>query len=310
MHFYKRTFARFRPTLSLLESRALPSATAAILGSRLDINCDAAGSSVQIRDNGLGAVTATIKSASGTVTASGKGITSIDIIGGAGNDTIDFRTTGNLLTALNLEEDLGGGNNSSYTDLYDGIQAVPVNLTINTGAASDSVLMNFGTINNANVNVHANLGDGPDSFNAIMFNGASGNSKVNMNVSGQNGPDRVDYDMYGKIDAKATVNIAADNTVSTNDRLVVRYHGELDGALKVAANGAASLYGVQALFQLDAASTGTLTVTVTNGRTTEGSIAQVTDHTSGPKTTILDRLENFLTEMPGMRVTHFMPVAI
>jgi hypothetical protein len=43
--------------------------------------------------------------------------------------------------------------------------------------------------------------------------------------------------MMGKIDATSTVTVQADNTATANDRLVVRYHGELDGKLLLDASG-------------------------------------------------------------------------
>jgi hypothetical protein len=307
MHFYTRKPARFSPALNLLEGRALPSATVAVLGSKLDITCDAAGSSVQIRDNGKGDVAVSVRSIDGTVTASAHAITDIAVHGKAGNDTVDFRTTGNLITALNLHEDLGAGNDYAYTDLYNGISGVPLNIDIDGGAGADSAVMHFGAITKSTVNVHAALGDGADSFSAVMFAGAGPNSVVNMSVAGQGGPDRVDYNVMGKIDATATVTVQADNTAAANDRLVVRYHGELDGKLNVNVNGAASLYGVQALFGLDPASTGSLTTVVQTGTTAIGSTAQVTDHAGGTVVTILDRLENILTEPMGMTVTRFTP---
>jgi hypothetical protein len=310
MQLHNRQSCSFQPTLTLLEGRALPSATATILGSKLDITCDDAGSMVQIRDNGKGAVTAVVKSAGGSVSAAGAGITDIAVHGGPGNDIVDFRTTANLVTALHLHEDLGAGNDYSFMDLYRGVSGGPLNIEVNGGTGADAVLAEFGTINNAPVNFHAALGDGADSCNVVLFNGVSGHSTVNMNVAGQSGPDRVDYNVMGKIDAAAKLNIHADNTTTANDRLIVRYRGELDGAFNLDVDKAAAMYGVQALFALDAASTGTLTTIVRDGTNEFGSSLQVTDHTGGTKVTILDRLENILTEAPGTKVTVFNPAAI
>lgn len=305
MHLNSRTPDRFQPTLTALEGRAVPSAAVTVIGSKLDITCDDAGSFIQIRDNGRGDVTVSVKSATGTLTAAGAGIADISVHGKAGNDTVDFRTTGNLLHALSLHEDLGAGNDYSYSDLYRGISGVPLVLDVNAGAGTDSVVTHFGTIDRAYVNVRAALGDGADYFTAVMFSGVGPRSVVNMGVAGQGGADRVDYNLMGKIDATSTVTIYADNTVTSNDRLITRYRGELDGKLNLNVNGAASLYGVQALFTLDAASTGTLTTTVKTATGTIGSTARVTDHTGSAKVTVLDRLENILTEPYGIDVTRF-----
>jgi len=305
MHLTSRTPDRFQPALTSLENRAVPSAAATIVGSKLDITCDDAGSFVQIRDNGQGAVTVYMKNATGVLTAAGSGINDIAVHGGAGNDTVDFRTTGNLIHALSLHEDLGAGNDYSYTDLYRGISGVPLVLDINAGAGTDSVVTQFGTIDRSYVSVHAALGDGADYFNAVMFSGVGPRSVVNMSVTGQGGADRVDYNLMGKIDATSSVTVYADNTATANDRLVARYRGELDGKLTLDVNGAASMYGVQALFALDAASTGSVTTVVQTATGTVGSTARVTDHTGLPKITVLDRLENILTEPAGIDVVKF-----
>ena len=126
MQFQVRPTFRFQPLLTLLEGRALPSASITALGAKLDITCDDAGSAVQVRDNGKGDVTVVVKSATGTVTAAGTGITDVAVHGKAGNDSVDFRTTGNLIHALTLHEDLGAGNDYSYTDLYNGVSGVPL----------------------------------------------------------------------------------------------------------------------------------------------------------------------------------------
>src|SRR5207244_10997760 len=87
MHLKSRTPDHFQPTVTALESRALPSAAVAVIGSKLDITCDDAGSAVQVRDNGKGDVTVVVKSATGTVTAAGTGITDVAVHGKAGNDS-------------------------------------------------------------------------------------------------------------------------------------------------------------------------------------------------------------------------------
>src|SRR5438132_5087179 len=148
MHRKSRTPDRFQPTVTAIESRALPSAAVAVIGSKLDITCDDAGSAVQVRDNGKGDVTVVVKSATGTVTASGTGITDVAVHGKAGNDSVDFRTTGNLIHALSLHEDLGAGNDYSYTDLYNGVSGVPLNIDLDGGVGADSGVVHFGQIKN------------------------------------------------------------------------------------------------------------------------------------------------------------------
>src|SRR5205085_6150977 len=116
------------------------------------------------------------------------------------------------------------------------------------GSGADSANTQFAAIANAQVTGHFAMGDGADACTTVLFSGASGNSTVNLAVAGQTGADRVDDNLMGKIDAAANVTVRADNTTTANDRLVVRYKGELDGKLNVNVDKAATLYGVQALF--------------------------------------------------------------
>ena len=73
---------------------------------------------------------------------------------------------------------------------------------------------------------------------------------------------------------------------------------------------AASWYGVQTKFTFDAASTGLLTAVVRDGSGAYGSTIQVTDHGSGPKSSDIDRLDHYLTQMDGTTTTHFNPAAL
>src|SRR5205814_356669 len=106
-----------------------------------------------------------------------------------------------------------------------------------------------------------------------------------------------------KIDAAATLDIKASNAALANDRLVVRYKGELDGKLNVTIDRAAAGYGVQGYFALDAGSTGKLSTVVDNGQKSYRSSFVVTDHSGLKKVSVLDRLGLFLTEADGTKVT-------
>lgn len=302
MHLDKRPRNAFKPELVALETRSVPSATVSVAGAKMTINTDPLGGLVQIRDDGRGNVTVN----GGGVTQAA-GIKQIVVEGGAGTDTIDFRTTGNLLHALDIHVNLGAGTDRAYFDLYRGISGVPLDIDIAAGTGPDSVDVMFGAITAATVNVHAAMGYGADTTTVTMFNGASGASRVNLDVAGETGADRVDLNVMGKIDAAAIVNQRVENVADANDRVLLRYRGELDGKLNVNIDKAAAQYGVQSRFALDAASVGTLRTVVSNGTAVFGSSLIVTDHTGDAKVSVLDRLENILTSPPGTKVTRFRP---
>jgi hypothetical protein len=295
------------PTVKLsldhLEAREVP-ATVTLVGSQLQVTGDDAANAVVVVDDGHGDVTATITTGATVVSGGGKGVSKIVIRGNGGDDTLDYRLTATMLRAEDLDIDMGAGNDRVRMDLYRGISGVPLNLSVAGGAGNDSAEIRFGTINNANVNVHAALGAGADTFSLIMFSGLTGNSHMTVDAAGNGGADKVDMNLMGKIDAGATLDIHAANSADANDRLVVRYKGELDGKLNVTVDQAAVDYGVQGYFALDPASTGKVTATVNDGHLLHHSSVVVTDHTGGPKVSVLDRLGETLTESVGMKATY------
>jgi hypothetical protein len=306
MRFSKQTnsqFAPFKPELGVLERREVPSATVTVVGGKMEITGDGSANAVVIRDDGSGNVSATVVTGSTQVTRSASKVNQIVVHTLGGDDSVSFQLTRNMLTALDLDVDVGAGNDRVAIDLYRGVSGVPLEIEIDGGVGYDSAQVQFGKINNANVTLDASLGQDSDSANVVFFDGVSGNSKIDANVSGDTGADRVDFNIMGKIDSAANLDIHASNSLDANDRLLLRYRGELDGNLSAEIDGAAAAYGVQARFALDPTSEGTLAVRARNAKGVRESSAQVTDHTGDAKVTILDRLENRLTAPAGIKVT-------
>ncbi|MFL5338806.1 MAG: hypothetical protein ACJ8F7_01450 [Gemmataceae bacterium] len=300
----------FQPRLVALEGREVPSATATVLGNKLAIQADNAGSVISITDDGLGHVSASVTSAGGTVSTKGSNVTQIAVTGGEGNDRVYFALAGTLKTALKMDMDLGAGNDHASMDFYRGISNSAVNVNVRAGVGNDSVESIYGTMTDAAVSYKASLGTGNDASSVTLFNGLSGNSKATFDVAGDTGADRVDFNVMGKIDAAAALKLHAENSTDANDRVTIRYRGELDGTLTANVDKAASWYGVQSKFTLDAASTGSLTAVVRDATGAYGSTLTVTDHTAGPVASDIDRLDHYLSEMTGTNVTHFDPSAI
>jgi hypothetical protein len=305
MHLSQRTFS-FKPELSVLDQRTVPSASVSVAGSKMIIQADDLGGLVQIRDDGRGNVTVGGPNGSALL-GRGAGIKQIVVHGGDGNDVIDFRTTGMLRHMLELDMDLNSGNDRAYLDLYRGISGVPLNIDIEGGTGNDSVEAHFGTISNGYVTFNAALGEGNDSATIALFKGLSGNSQASFGLSGDSGADRFDLNIMGKIDAASMLNAHIENQADADDRVLVRYKGELDGQFNLNVDKAASRYGVQSRFALDADSAGTLNAVVSDGTTTWASSLVVVDHTGGTKVSVLDRLDNILTSPAGTKVTIFAP---
>lgn len=306
MQFSKQSnseFASFKPAVNVLEGRELPSATISVAGGKMEITGDNAANAVVIRDDGSGNVSATVITGSSQASRTASKINQIVIHTQGGDDSVSFQLTKNMLTALDLDIDLGAGNDRAAIDLYRGLSGVPLDISLDGGAGYDSAQVQFGAINNSNVHLNASLGQGSDTMNVVFFNGVSGTSTVDANIAGASGADRIDCNVMGKIDAGSTLNLHIANAMDANDRLVLRYRGELDGNLRADIDGAAASYGAQARFALDAASDGTVSTRVHDAIGVHESSAQVIDHSGTARITILDRLERLLTELPGVKVT-------
>jgi len=315
MHFATRSSVRplsrsFKPLLEILEGRALLSAAITIVGHEMDIQADNAGSIISVTDDGSGTMNAWVKTGNQSINQMGHGINKLVIHGGAGNDHAYFQTKGTLLHALELDMDLGAGNDNADLNFDRGISGAPVHLNLGAGMGLDSMDLTFGNIANSEVDVTGNLGHKHDTFHSVLFGGLSGNSVLNYNLQGNGAANLVDLDLRGKIDATAALNVLDQNTPSANDRLKIRYHGELDGVMNVDVDQAAAWYGVQSQFTLDAASTGTLNVKLMDAWYEYDSSLTVTDHSGGPKVSVIDRLAGFLTSPDGTMVSTEGPLPL
>ena len=115
-------------TLERLDARDLPSATISQAGAHLLITGDDSANAVVVRDDGHGHITASITSGGSTITTKAAGVSKVVINTLGGDDSLDYRLTGNLLVAEELDVDLGAGNDRAYIDLYRGLSGVPYDL--------------------------------------------------------------------------------------------------------------------------------------------------------------------------------------
>ena len=312
MHLAKRSAVRpisrsFRPSIEVLEGRALPSAGITIVGHEMDVQADNAGSTISVTDDGNGTLSAWVKTGTQTISQIGHGINKVVIHGGDGNDVVYFQTSGILRQALELDVDTGAGSDRENLNLQRGINGTALTTNLTEGPGADSINLSFGSIQNANVNVNASLHSSRDYFSSVVFYGVSGNSTLNYNIQGNGSADHVDLNLMGKIDSTATVNVLDQNTPNANDRLSIRYRGELDGALNINVQQAAVWYGVQSQFTLYPASTGQINLKLSDAWYEYDSSLVVTDHTGGNKVSIIDPLQEILTSPSGTQVTAQSP---
>ncbi|HLW64068.1 MAG TPA: hypothetical protein VKS79_02035 [Gemmataceae bacterium] len=302
-----RPYRHFQPAIEVLEGRALMSAGITIVGHEMDITGGMPGSTISVTDNGSGTMSAWMKTGTLMTSQVAQNINKVVIHGGDGNDIIYFQNSGVLKHALELDIDTGAGSDHEYLNFQRGLNGAHLGLDLVAGAGADSVDLSFGNIQNSKVNVNANLHSSKDVFSSVLFYGLSGNSALNYNIQGNGMADHVVLNFMGKVDSAASINVVDQNTPNANDRLSIRYRGELDGQLNLNVQQAAVWYGVQSQFTLYPSSMGTLNVRLSDAWNEYDSSLVVTDHTGGAKISIIDPLEEVLTGPTGTMVTAKAP---
>jgi hypothetical protein len=192
-----RPARRFLPGLESLESRWCPS-TAGITqtGHALTLQGDGANDMITVSDNGQGGVTASITLAGRTQTLSAAGITSIDIEGGGGNDTISYALTGALGEHEPLMVCLGKGNSQAALDYSAGLNNATLAVAIGGGAGSNQVTTQFGALSGSRLNLTEFLGAG-GATSHVNFAGPLSNSLATVTFQGGSGKDHVFAQLAG-----------------------------------------------------------------------------------------------------------------
>jgi hypothetical protein len=182
-----RRLSRFTPHVEGLEHRLCPSvASITVVNHTMIIAGDNGADDVQIRDDGLGDVSAKITTGSTVITGSGQDIRYIKVLTNNGSDNVHFVLTGSLTTNLGLKVDLGTGADNVLLDFSDGVATKHLGVYVDGGSGAEQLTTRFGAIDNSNVYLHEDLGHGIDTSN-IDFGGAITSSKVGVDLDGSKG---------------------------------------------------------------------------------------------------------------------------
>ncbi len=183
------------------------------------------------------------------------GISRIVVRSMNGDDFVDFRLTGALTQALELQIDLGDGNDTANLDFTAGI-AAPLKTTLYGGAGADDVSEAFGDAS-AKISARTRLGSGDDSLLAL-FSGTLSGSNFMFDANGNSGDDIMLFD-------GSDLNIASGTTLDLRlyegagaGEISVDYQGQLDGTLRLIANGGFGNDRIDANLTTTAGSTGKL----------------------------------------------------
>jgi hypothetical protein len=284
-----------------LENRDCPTCSVAVVGGtpydpvpRLYVTGDNTANTVTIRENRTANVLEVVCDGvthSFTGIKSMPALISVDLKGG--NDTFRYQLAGgsDFTQGKAIRVWLGAGDSNAAQLFLDdngagGAAAVkaPLNLTVYgdgqqqySGVTRDIVDVRLGTVQSAKVSAEARLFGGEDKFTAALEGDLQGTAQVYVNaIGGAEGDDlkvTADADVDVGPDARLDVSLHGsypnywhtDFEATDRDVLSVGYQGEVDGTLRVQAEGGAADDEVSATLVLDAGGTGFLDGIVSGG---------------------------------------------
>jgi hypothetical protein len=232
------------PVLETLEDRCCPTAPVSgfgivASGHTLTITGDNAAHLITINDNGQGSVFAQMTGPEGTVSRFARGIDTIRVITGDGNDSVNYALRGNLVQNLNLDIDLGNGNDRVDVSMLPAISSPRVAIDVQGGTGSDEVTTRFGQITDTVMTFRALLGQGSDIFNGYLHGDLLGSAVANFLVEGGQGSNSLSLHADGvRVDPAALLEVDLRGG-SGNDMVAMTYDGELNGRLSLGEYGGA-----------------------------------------------------------------------
>jgi len=297
----------FIPRLESLENRWCPSCTVSVNGGVMRIIGDSGANAVTVTHDGAGNVTATCDSAAG----SGSNIKKIIIDTKGGDDTVNLSVTGNLTTRLDLDLNLGAGNDTA--NLKFAAISTRLKLRADLGAGNDVLGVNLDQEirPGAKVDLDVKGSDGADTWNLsanevrsgaelkASFDGGRHNDTLNVFLGdpidsgaevtiigrGGDGNDslKVDATTFGtgaNIAAGAELKVSLDGGNGA-DTLDVSYDGDVDGKFDVGLAGGPGNDTVTANVTVNSGSTGEIRARVNGGSGNDNLTLNVFDLSAG-----------------------------
>lgn len=167
---------RFLPRLEVFDDRCLPSVTVSEGSGFLNITSDDQADKIVIKDNGTsaaGAVTVNVNGVDVWTTAEPIGV--IQVIGGGGNDNVEYSLSGDLDVSRTVNAILGAGNDTFTANITNLSIASGVKLLINAFGEAGRDTFNLHT-----QNVTVNTTD-PSMALEVFLQGGRGRDTFNVN---------------------------------------------------------------------------------------------------------------------------------
>lgn len=206
----------------------------------------------------------------------------IDLDAGAGNDQIGMKFGVISKNAVvNLTECLGKGVTSDTLDFSAGIVGSKVNVDVNAGQGTDTVITKFGDIKCSDFLFAACLGKQNQNFSATLNGEISGTIPVRFDIDTGGGKDTVGFLGTGTIDAGATLAVDMGACMGSKN-MTIGYDGVVKGTLKTSARLGDNAGTVTENVTAEAGSTGNVYARVLGSPGNDNLTLNVFDLSGGP----------------------------
>lgn len=201
-HLSNRSFS---PRVESLEGRLCLACTITADDNTLTIEGDDAANTVSVTHDGAGNV---VVVCDGEPALNFSGIKEIEIDTAGGDDSVNLTVTGELTKKLEIELDLGDGNDTS--SMLFGAIAAKLALEADLGAGNDTLSVNLDQEikSKGQVKMDVEGGEGNDTWN-LSANEVRSKAKLQAQFDGDAGDDILLMFLQDPIDAKAHVQIQA-----------------------------------------------------------------------------------------------------
>jgi hypothetical protein len=284
MSRFNTQYRHFRPMLETLEAKDCPSVT--LSGTTLIITGDNGINNVVVTQNDEANTITVVENNGSAKQFKSSAVSSIVVSLKDGADSFTFKLGGtwDFLRAKNISVDLGVGQDTATFDVaHDGSGGdaeIDANLSISVSGkgGADKLTASLGRVENASVNLTADLGDGDDMGTVTLLDDFQA-GKVTLKFLASNSDTVDDGNDNIKVTAQA-IDLDAASTLDVDmaggrgmDTLDFLYSGNLDGLLKLRSDGGKAQDTVKASIALHDDSDGSLDAIIRGGEYSRDTVA-------------------------------------
>jgi hypothetical protein len=224
-----------------LEPRDCPSTVTTADGT-LVVRGDDNANTIEITDDGQGNLTVVVDGE----TFNGTAIQNLVIHGRDGDDVVSYTLDAERALGLHIGCHMGDDNDTVTLDFAAGFSGPRLKVDLHGGKGDNQFFNTLGDLTNVNLFYNAHLGRGDDLFDVDFLGvtapddlvpGEIANTLARFHIHGNKGDDVVDIDALGvNLDATSSLRVKF-HGLQDSDQFFFDYQGQLNGNLRLWANG-------------------------------------------------------------------------